>query len=209
MNTNGLAKLYDGLTPRERLPLMVAASCRGDAAESERLIRSAPNKTMGVPDYQGWSEGLFALSAFHLATQLELTARYWQTSGALGVVPRFVKKMDAKRRSEGLLNVIRILAYRFVVESDAWKLFCAGLNIDPEALLRDQPSYGMIRGMENSARAVGFTAEEALAYLRRAEEAAEESPGQSAAAEEYRIGTAAERAQEMQEFLEERVASWS
>jgi len=68
------------------------------------------------------------------------------------LVPRFEKRTDAKRRSEELLNVVRILAYRFVRESDAWKLVCAGLNIDPEALLRDQPSYGMIRVMEYSAR---------------------------------------------------------
>ena len=33
MNTNGLAKLYDRLTPKERLPLILAASARGDEAE--------------------------------------------------------------------------------------------------------------------------------------------------------------------------------
>jgi hypothetical protein len=200
MNSDGLAKLYDGLTPRERVPLMVAASCRGDAAEAQRLSRSAPKQTMVVPDYHGWSEGLFALSAFHL-----------QTLGVLGVVPRFVKKKtDAKRRSEGLLNVIRILAYRIVVESDAWKLFCAGLNIDPEALLRDQPSYDLIWRMEKTARAEAFTPEEALTHVRRAAMVPEGSRGPAGATEcEYCLTTAEDRAQEMQEFLEERVASWS
>ena len=46
MNTNGLARLYDRLTPRERLPLIMAASARGDEMERERLVLCP----VGYPD---------------------------------------------------------------------------------------------------------------------------------------------------------------
>ena len=51
MNTKGLAKLYDRLRAAERLPLLVAASARGDEAEAQRLRRSAPRAARLLPDY--------------------------------------------------------------------------------------------------------------------------------------------------------------
>ena len=41
MNTESLAKLYDRLTPFERVPLIAAAVSRGDEVERDRLVRSA------------------------------------------------------------------------------------------------------------------------------------------------------------------------
>jgi hypothetical protein len=38
MNTHALAKHYGALTPRERLPLLVAARLRHDDAEEDRLL---------------------------------------------------------------------------------------------------------------------------------------------------------------------------
>ena len=42
MNTNGLARHYGSLTPEERLPLVLAATWRGDGPERARLLASAP-----------------------------------------------------------------------------------------------------------------------------------------------------------------------
>jgi hypothetical protein len=42
MNTKGLARHYAILTPWERLPLILAASARGDEQERSRLATSAP-----------------------------------------------------------------------------------------------------------------------------------------------------------------------
>lgn len=42
MNTTKLAKHYESLTPEERLPLIIAACCRGDETERARLANSAP-----------------------------------------------------------------------------------------------------------------------------------------------------------------------
>jgi hypothetical protein len=59
MNTKVLAKLYDRLTPRERLPLILAASARNDEVEGQRLAQSAPRMALRLPDYHGLGEGLF------------------------------------------------------------------------------------------------------------------------------------------------------
>ncbi len=53
MNTNSLARHDEILTPRERLPLIMAASARGDEAEAQRLAHSAPLVSLRVPDYFG------------------------------------------------------------------------------------------------------------------------------------------------------------
>jgi len=42
MNTNRLAQMYDRLTAKERLPLVLNAEKRGDTAEKKRLANSAP-----------------------------------------------------------------------------------------------------------------------------------------------------------------------
>jgi hypothetical protein len=83
MNTNALAKLYDRLTPLERLPLIVAATERGDDAEADRLSRSAPRIGVRLPDYHGLGEGLLLLSLFYLAEQLRRGLLYWQAQGIL------------------------------------------------------------------------------------------------------------------------------
>src|SRR5207237_846790 len=131
---------------------------RGDSAEGERLIRSAPTLTFRVPHYQGWSEGLFALTALHLMTQLELAARYWHGSGAIAVLTLTLSQ-EAKRGREHLLQALRLVAFQLVAHAEAWKLFCGGLRVDPELLLRDQPCYGLVSRTLASARAVAFSAE--------------------------------------------------
>jgi hypothetical protein len=54
MNTQGLTKMYDQLTPRERLPLIVAASVRADTVERARLVDSAAMVTFAVPPFTAW-----------------------------------------------------------------------------------------------------------------------------------------------------------
>ena len=59
-----------------------------------------------------------------------------------------------------------MLAFRFVVDAEAWKLFCDELHIDPEALVSPLPGLDTLRRMEGLVRSLAFTPEEALAYLR-------------------------------------------
>lgn len=51
MNKNGLAKLYDRLTPEERFRLDVEATARGDERESEKLVESCPRRAYTSLDY--------------------------------------------------------------------------------------------------------------------------------------------------------------
>jgi hypothetical protein len=51
MNTNGIAKHYAQLTPEERFRLIMAASDRGDEAETERLTNAAKPVAFSKPDH--------------------------------------------------------------------------------------------------------------------------------------------------------------
>ena len=145
MNTNGLARHYDKLTVWERLPLMLAALNRGDDAEVERLAGSAPTRPALVPHYYGLWQGLALLGVCHQMIQLERLCRLFAATGLTGAGE--VGQDEGHRR-------LRMLAFRFVVDADAWKLLCAGVPIDPEAMLRHLPGCEAVRGMEGAARVV-------------------------------------------------------
>jgi hypothetical protein len=77
MDAPRLAKLYDRLTPRERLPLILAAESRGDEAEVNRLHRSAPIETWRFADYLMPNMALQTLSQIYIVEQLDHIATYW------------------------------------------------------------------------------------------------------------------------------------
>jgi hypothetical protein len=74
MNTNALAKLYDRLTPRERLPLIMAASARGDEQERSRLMASAPRVAYQVPDHFGLAMSFQEVGNHHFMQLLHISA---------------------------------------------------------------------------------------------------------------------------------------
>src|SRR5262249_47266915 len=66
MNTDRLARHYATLTPAERLPLIMAASARGDEAEYEHLARSAPRVYLQAPDTFYLAEALLLATSLHM-----------------------------------------------------------------------------------------------------------------------------------------------
>ena len=70
-----------------------------------------------------------------------------------------------QQREERRWPLVRILAHRFVVRAEGWQLLCAELHLDPEVLPRQLPGYEAVKQMEEVARRVAFSAEEAQAYL--------------------------------------------
>jgi hypothetical protein len=50
LRKDGLAGLYDLLTPEERLRLIIEAEVRGDEEESRRLVESCPKRTYTIND---------------------------------------------------------------------------------------------------------------------------------------------------------------
>ena len=83
MNTKGLAKQYDKLAPKERLPLIVAASLRGDDLERERLMNSAPRHLYRLPDYHWLADDLQSLVLILNSKLLDLAVSYWRMLGLL------------------------------------------------------------------------------------------------------------------------------
>jgi hypothetical protein len=181
MNTNTLARHYDKLTARERLPLILTAFKRGDVIETGRLIRSAPTRTVTVADYHGLNQGLELMSAVHLTLQLERACYIGVISG----------RVVAGKVTEEKLLPVRMLAFQFVLDAEAWKLFCAELHIDPEVLVYPLPGLDVLRLIEELARVLAFTTEEAAAYVRSLPDDHEKP----------RIKTAAEAAQELRNLL--------
>ena len=196
MNTKAMAKLYDRLTPWERLPLIVAAVDRGDDAEAQRLSRSAPRIQLSLPDYHGLSDGLMLLTFFHVIGQLERGLLYWHATGAAAEAEEFPVGEDDKDLAERLWGVARLTAYRLGFEADGWARFCAELHLDGEALLRDLPCYDSLRRTQQTARALAWTADEAADCLRRL------GPGDAA------LPTVEGVVKTLQKFLDERVAWW-
>ena len=209
MTTKQLARYYQTLTPWERLPLIVAASARGDVVEEDRLARSVPKHGFRVPDYWGLAEGLDDLAKQYVLKQLDLAVWYWRLTGLMEREPWSRPSRQDQQREERRWPLVRILAHRFVVRAEGWQLLCAELHLDPEVLPRQLPGYEAVKQMEEVARRAAFSAEEAQAYLGEGI-----APGQAGAGEtpglvrEGRLDTAAEVAQAVRAFLRERLEDW-
>jgi hypothetical protein len=94
----------------------------------------------------------------------------------------------------------------FVVNADAWKLLCARLALDPEVLLRELPGFQTVRQMEEIARHMAFTPEEALSYLEERGKAGEvKLPLERGS----RLATAEDVVRSMQEQLARHPEQWS
>ena len=107
MNANGPTRHYDKLTPRERLPLIVAAVDRGDDAEADRLTRSAPRDGIRLPNYHGLAEGMLLASLFHMMTQLDRIALYWQAEGIVDQYLEIAKGNEQKAKAQRLSDLAR------------------------------------------------------------------------------------------------------
>jgi hypothetical protein len=169
MKTNGLAKLYGHLSPRERLPLMVAASLRGDQQECNRLAWSAPRKLFTVPDSSGLDQGVVFNALFHVIELLRAAALFWRANLMASDMASLTGDKRRNAASDSLAEasssradaLAAMFAHDFVVQTDAWRRFCAELQIDPEAFLKDLPGYRVVELAEGPARLAALTDEEA------------------------------------------------
>jgi hypothetical protein len=190
VNTKSLAGLYERLTPKERLPLMLAASARGDEAERLRLTRSAPTNLFKLPDFYDLAEALQMLSLFHAMQLLDLAALYWYASGQVAQGEGVGRGGEARALEERLSAAMRLLGYLFMAQADAWRQLCSELKVDGDVLLKDLPGHDTIDLTERAVRLEAYTPEQATAYLRRGGD------------ETARVVTAEAVARDMREFLE-------
>jgi hypothetical protein len=188
MNTNALAKRYDGLTPWERLPLITAASGRGDETERQRLMRTAPTVVYRVPDYFGLGMAFNEVSRLHFMELLNLAALYFET----------MAHADdwEDEYGERMLKIGRLFGYIFKVQLAGWRAFCAEFYFDPEPCWDSLPGFETVKRMESAAESAAFTPEEVAAYFRKR--------GQ----DKSRIITYADVATCLRECLKERADWW-
>ncbi len=159
MNTTALAKHYDRLTPGERLPLIMAASGRGDELERQRLVMSAPRVCYRVPDHFGLAQAFREVGEMHFLELLSLSARYFQAL-ALADTP------DG-RDAERLLDVALLFGYLVKVQLAGWRTFCAGHDLPADLCWSFLPGFATVKEAERRAGTAAFTAEGVAAYLRR------------------------------------------
>lgn len=157
MNTNTLAKHYGHLTPRERIPLLLAAWARDDALKEQRLSDSAPTELFDMPDYGLPFMALSTLSLMYITEQLDHLAVYWHA------VWRLTTEEDNPSDWKMLADAS---AYVFRCNAEAWRRFCGGLNIDPGVLAASNYRGWMLQYAESCMPNVAPSREDACATLR-------------------------------------------
>jgi hypothetical protein len=105
--TDGLARLYDRLSPDERLKLVVAAKARDDETEEDRLLRACPKQTYTMNDLAFWQRWQGA--ELLVAALMSDTARHIGWMEAVDVLCEPV---------EALLDGLIVTAQRWVDEHD-------------------------------------------------------------------------------------------
>ena len=208
MNHNGLTKHYDVLTRWERVPLILAATARGDEAETERLANSAPRHGFKVADCYGLIQGLEWLASYYLLNQLDLVVHY-QTAmiGSTEERPSLgAKKM--KTDADRLWKIAQWYAYWFLVTADAWKRVCAEMMIDPEIPLRDNPGYENVKRLESVLRQSAFSAEEAADYFAQLHQRQDPMTYPNEVSRKYQFETAEEMAERWGALLVQCSQNW-
>ena len=177
MNTNNLAKCYDRLTARERLPLILAAAARKDEVEQKRLLESAPRIGFQAPHHYVLAEAVTEAARFHMITLLDLATKYWQWWGLWGWHCVLRQPTKVQRRVRGkrgaapdpeevrLCGVTRYHAFLFITYVDGWKQFCADLSMDADMLLNCCPGWEMLTRTEQKARKDAYSIEDARMFL--------------------------------------------
>jgi hypothetical protein len=160
VNSNALAKLYDRLNPRERLPLIMAASLREDEAERQRLAMSAPKACFQVPDHFGLAMAFREVSDHQFMELLHLAALHAEGMGLADAL--------GDKQGTRMFDVALLFGYLFKVQLAGWRQFCAELQVDPEQLWSCLPGFTTVKHAEHKTETAAFTAEGADAYLRRA-----------------------------------------
>jgi hypothetical protein len=208
MNTKSLTKHYASLTPWERVPLILAAIARKDDLEADRLGWSAPRVLFKVANHYGLEEGLECLAGFYLMNQLDLVACYQEALTCSMEGDLLYRGREWREHHDLFWNAARILAYRFLVLVDAWKLMCTELQIDPAVLIRDLPGYDTLCRQEAAMRLIAFSAEEAFNHFRKVTEGLAKKGTPQENRRDYRIDTMEEVINGWRRFLAKRAERW-
>lgn len=205
MRSNGLAKLYGELTPRERLAAMAAAGARGDHTEEERLAGSSPWVPVEVPSHQHFAGALRALADAHVRGQLDLTAQYFRAlawaqedEGQLPAGRRRNADLAAGQRLDSTAQrywrMAGVLAHLFLLRQRAFEAVLREQGIDPTDLRAAYYPFEILDDMGVEAPVMACSPEEFAGW---------QAPWDSGAHLEQRPATEDGIAQGMRDFLAE------
>jgi hypothetical protein len=158
MTTTGLAKHYGALTPAERLPLILAASARGDDRERQRLIDSAPHALYKVSDCFGRMDAFQTLTLLNRCELLETAGLYLRCC--------YIADTDRFDLAERVGSVGSLNGYLYRVLREGWRLFCHGLHLPPDLYADTLPGRDLLDVADRFAESWAFTPQEALAHAR-------------------------------------------
>jgi len=130
-------KHYDKLTAKERYALMVAARARGDMAERELLIQTAPKILFEYPHCKGLADGFEDLTNWHIMQQLGTAGFFWML---IYLNETSEGEIEAREREEIPTEetILTFTARRFLEGQEAYKAICQEYGLDPEVI---QDSY--------------------------------------------------------------------
>jgi hypothetical protein len=159
MHTNGLARHYHALTPDERLPLILAASRRGDDQERRRLVDSAPARLYRVPDCFGRMDAFQLCTLLHRCELLEIAGLYVQVC--------YMADNDILDFAERLSPVASLYGYLYRQMVEGWRRFCDEVHLTPDLYADLLPGRDLLKAADRFAEVWAFTGEEALAHVRK------------------------------------------
>jgi len=119
MNTTKLAKLYGGLSMRERYRLEHSAMSRGDSVELRRIVNAGESRWRQVNDTNELHRLLIKFAWCHLSFQLASIAEFWKFR-------QNADELRAAGRDEEADKFVwfMILAeFEIAVNRDGWRLF--------------------------------------------------------------------------------------
>jgi hypothetical protein len=130
---NPLTRLYDRLTPEERMRAFIEALARRDEQELDRLNETCPRKTYVCDDwaYRGRLRDLWILAMGH-ALDIQ---RLGQTILVLCAMCMNAETKSDESAHEDLSEKVERLGGRLLAYLEAWRQFCADLGLDGDRAL--------------------------------------------------------------------------
>ena len=152
--TNGVAKLYDRLTAKERSTALLSAVVRRDDVEKQRLLVSAPLEPWRIGHHCGHVRAAWMLTALARQEHLAAVADYWfamtfallaeseladealsdigtpgepMQGDAAEANPKEQRDPDAERRQWKAIADVTL--FKLKRERDAWRQACEQLGI--------------------------------------------------------------------------------
>ena len=194
MTSGDLHTMYSYLSPEERFRLILAASSRGDFAETDRLSAAGKRIEFRVPDHAPWALAFTELAMIAFMELVELASKHrealrdWldvsrsleqkKPSGRRATTSKPKGLPDHDELSEDKKCELKLLGASFgmgyVLKSkiDGWKLFCEQMNVPAFSLWELLPGYERLaKAMDEVDETktefpAAFGAEHMLAFLR-------------------------------------------